>query len=315
MWGTPVEHWTSVKESFKNNKITPNFMDIVLFENFVKQANQFAKTSKQNRPKAKEWHQIANSDIEVSRILFDKGYLAHAIYFMQQSYEKITKCYYILNGKLNPEDAKGHKFNLVRLKKETKDEFMNNTFELMKEMSKKISNSNIDHIELRGELLDIIDKKEDEFRLINQDAINVILKIITNIESSLTNQHFIKSVEKKLKRRKFKKNLKHLLFLITHFRVSYSQIDEMTSETNVISYIMNSIISIKLLLLGMITFLHYNTPRYPYDKYSAVSFFNYTEDMGIVQSYDALEKSCKEIIKHLDEEYFKQVSLRPNLCA
>jgi len=155
---------------------------------------------------------------------------------------------------------------------------------------------------LQSELLDAINKEEDEFRRLNADSIKVILNLISKLEEKLLNPHFIKSVEKKIKRRKFRSNLRHLLFMITRFRISYKQVDDMCSEYNVRNYVYFSLVSIKLMLLGLITFLHFNTPRYPYDKYSNVSFFDYTPDMGIIKSFDLIYKQGNVILDFLYKE-------------
>lgn len=280
-------------------------MDPVLFENFVRQVRQLADISKKNRPIAKQWFDIAKNDLQVSKVLYKEKYWPHSVYFLQQSFEKLTKSYFILSGRADPEDVGTHKFNLTKMKNEIRDQFINTMLELMKSISEK-AGTDIRHIELKTELLDIIEKNEDDLRMIDEKSISSLIELIKKIEDALTNSRFTTKVYKKLQRRKVKSSLRHLVYMITRFRVPYSKIEQYASKTNIERFVEDSMISIRLLFLGLVTFLHYNTPRYPYDKNSKVNYFDYTESMGVVKCSPALHRYCSQIIKTLEKKYLNE---------
>ena len=73
----------------------------------------------------------------VSKLLLENKHYAASVYHLQQAFEKLTKCYFILSGRMEPEQAKSHQFVLNRLRKEIKDDYVNNFLELSKSINAK----------------------------------------------------------------------------------------------------------------------------------------------------------------------------------
>lgn len=278
-----------------------NEFNPVLFEKILRSSKQYAKASERNKPIAKEWFNIAKDDISVSKLLLENKHYAASVYHLQQAFEKLSKCYFILSGRMTPEQVNGHKFVLNRLKKEINDEYINTFLEL----SKSISAKPVD-ISSGEKSLKVIEKTEDELRLIKYTDIEKIISKITDIETKLLNDRFIKDTEKKLKKRKFRKGLRHIIFKITNFRTSYSQVDELIDTKQVKLYLMSSVIGIKLNFLSLITYVHFNTPRYPSDRYSNVTYSDYTDSLGIVKGTTSFIEIFNNICSYIDQEYFSK---------
>ena len=77
-----------------------------LFKRALRKSRQYNKASDRNKPIAREWFQIANDDIQVSKLLIKNKHYAASVYHLQQVFEKITKSYHILFGRMEPEQAK-----------------------------------------------------------------------------------------------------------------------------------------------------------------------------------------------------------------
>jgi len=275
-------------------------MDYILFEKFARQVRNQARAAKKYKNEVKQWLTVAVDDLEISELLYAQKHYAGAIYHLQQFYEKITKAYFILMGRATPDEIKGHSFNITELRDMIKDNTINNAIALMKNVDE--DNKYVSSIIVKEEVFDIVNKKEDDIRLLNQEGFDELLAVINKFEEVLSNPQFLISVEKKIRIHRFQKRLRHIIYMITHFRVSYKQVDEIVSEHNIKNYLDSCAISIRLLILGLFTFLHYNTPRYPYDKYSSVNYFHYTTSLGIVQKYSVLVEQGKEILKHLQAD-------------
>ena len=278
-----------------------NEFNPVLIERILRRTQQYAKTYERNKPIAKEWFNIAKDDISVSKLLIENKHHATSVYHLQQAFEKLSKCYFILSGRMEPEQAKGHQLVLNRLKKEIKDEYVNNFLEL----SKSINVKSVD-VSSAEESLKVIEKTEDELRLIECSDIKRIISQMNHIETKLLNSHFIKATEKKLKQRKFRKGLRHIIFKITHFRTSYSQVEELIDTKQVKLYLISGVISIKLNFLSLMTYVHFNTPRYPSNKGSNVTYFNYTDSLGIVKATNLFIEIFNDICSYIDQEYFSK---------
>ena len=90
--------------------------DPVLFENLFRKSQEYAKASKKNKPIAQKWFTIANDDITITKILFEKEHYAGSVYHLQQAFEKLIKGYYILSGRENPEKVGSHLYITKKLK-------------------------------------------------------------------------------------------------------------------------------------------------------------------------------------------------------
>ncbi len=275
-----------------------NRFNPILFERILRLARLYVKASERNKPIAKEWFSVAKDDIQISKLLIDNQHYAASIYHLQQAFEKLSKCYFILSGRMEPEQARDHKFILNRLKKEIKDEYINNFLEL----SNSINETSI-NLSAGEHSLEVIEKNEDELRQITSLEIEKIINLMNDIEIKLLNSHFIKALEKKLKRRDFLRGIRHVIFKITHFRTSYSQVEEATDTNQVKLYIMGSVISIKLLFLSLITYVHSNSPRYPSVKDSTLTYSKYNNSLGIVEKTNLLINNFNIITKYIENEY------------
>ena len=277
-----------------------------LFEKLFRKSLEYAKTAKKNKSIAKKWFLIAKNDIEITQLLYQNEFYAGATYHLQQAFEKLVKGYYILSGREDPNKTKSHYYNIERLKKEIRDEYVNTFLKL----SESISQERID-LESAEKTLSFLKKTEDEIRLVKREELQKIFDLIKKLENILTDIKTVEKTEAKLQERRFIKGLRHLIFQITHFRIRDSQVREAVKKEQVIIYLKSASISIKLQLIALFTFLHFNSPRYPYDDKTKVTFFDYKEDLGIVQSIPELIVLFNEIYDsfELDEEEQNDLSL------
>jgi HEPN domain-containing protein len=283
-----------------NSKI--KFNPIVI-ERMIKQLKQYARASKKNNNFAKKWLDIAKDDIEISELLKNSKHYASSVYHLQQAFEKLSKCYFILSGRMEPDQAKEHKFVLNRLRIEIKETYINNFLELSKSITDNSIIDNSIDVASGEKVLDFIGSNEEEIRKISSSDIEAMFNLFNRIENKLLDPYFIKATEKKLKQRKLLKGLKHLIFRITHFRASYSDVDELTDIKQVRNYFVSCVISIKLQFLSLITYVHANNPRYPFIKDSVITYFNYNDSLGIVKKIDSLIDNFNIIAKSIESIY------------
>ncbi len=276
-------------------------MDPELFERVLKRIRQFSQASDKNKPIARDWFDIARDDIKITELLIQKKHYAAAAYHLQQGFEKITKCYYILSGTMDPEQARDHKFVLKGLKKTLKEEYIDNILELS-----KLNTCNKVNLEESKNTLDTINKSEEQWRVIKEKEIKRIIDLIGAIEERFLNHHFIKSIEKKVRNKKNLKGIRHLILKITHFRTSYSQVKQWTDNRQIKQYIRGMIISIKLQFLSIITCVHYNTPRYPTIKNSNVNYKAYSENLGVINKIDEFIRIFYEVSDSIEQQHFQE---------
>ena len=273
------------------------------FERLLERSERSKEASEKNKPIAKEWFDIAQDDIQVSHLLMKNKYFAASVYHLQQAFEKLTKCYFILSG-MEPEQARDHRFILKRLKSEIKDKYIQDFLDLSKGAdSPKVSLDDF------GKVLEVIEKSEDGLRRINAGEIRNIFTILNNLEKKILNKHLVESIQEKLKQKKFLKRLKHLIFQITRFRTSDSQVGSLTNAKQVEVILSSNVIGIKLNLLSMITYAHFNTPRYPSIKDSGVTFKTYTSELGIVEGLSLFIEEFKHIAKGIGLEFSEDPTL------
>jgi HEPN domain-containing protein len=274
------------------------YFDNVLFEKFIRQGQQYAKTSKENKPLAEKWLTIAQDDIQITKLLFANNHYAGATYHLQQAFEKLTKGYYMLTGRLEPEQASGHFFVLKKLKSEIKDEHLKNFIKLSNSATKH--NFDFQSVE---KSMKLFEQPEDEIRLMNKSDIDAILAFLKKVESMLTSSETVNSLDKKVHEKKVITGLKSLIIQITRFRTSLSQVRSVVKREQVVKFLDGAVISTKLLLISLLTFLHYNTPRYPYDKGSKVTYFNYDTNLGIVSVIPDLIVIFEDLLFKIRLEY------------
>lgn len=255
--------------------------DPVLFEKLFRKSQEYAKASKKNKPIAEKWFTIANDDINITKILYKNKHFAGSVYHLQQAFEKLIKGYYILSGRENPEKVGSHLYVTKKLKSEIKDEYINTFLELSKSV-----NDNEVKLDSAEQALNIFDKSEDEIRLLDKQNLLKILELIKKLESVLMNIETIQKTEEKLQEKNFIRMVKHLILKITTFRVRESDVKEAIRKEQVVFYLKSAVISIKLQMISLFTFLHFNSPRYPYDNKknnaTKVTYFDYKKDLGIV---------------------------------
>ena len=281
-------------------------MDYGLFDKFIKQVRQQAKVLKDNINDARNWYIISIDDLETSKFLYKKKKYALSTYHLQQFYEKITKAYFLLTGRVSPEEIHGHSYNVKQLKSDVKSEYIGTVLELSKQVSDKETSSKISNVKLKTEVLDIVEKNEEEIRnLTDKDFIN-ILDVLRQIESNIINPQFLKKIEHKIKQKKLQKKFRHILFMITHFRISYGLVNDYTSQYNIKRYVQSALYSVNLLIIGLLTFVHCNTPRYPTSRGTNIGYFDYKKSLGIVKITPELFKHADQIIMFLKEEYFEK---------
>ena len=267
------------------------------FERLLKQSEQYEEASKRNKPIAKEWFDVAQDDIQVSHLLMKNKHFAASVYHLQQAFEKLTKCYFILSGRMEPEEARDHRFILKRLKREIKEGYNQDFLDLSKWADgPKV---NLDNL---GGILEIIKKSEDGLRRINKGEIRKIFAILNNLEKKLLNKHLVESIQKKLKQKKLLKPLKDFISQMTPFRISHSQVKFFTDTKQVEVIFSHIVIGIKLNLLSMITYAHFNTPRYPSIK-GGVTFKAYTSELGIVEELSLFVEEFKLIAKSIGSQF------------
>lgn len=269
----------------RSKKINP-----YLFEKILERTEKYAKTSIENKDIAVKWLDISKNDIQITKILYEKKYYAGAVYHLQQAFEKLAKGYYILTGRMSPEKAMNHKFVIEKLKSEIKDDYLNDLAEISSAINKK-------EISLKQseEGLTLLEKSEDEIRMIKSEDIGKIFEIIKTYETKLKSKENLDYLEKRTLEKGFLKIIKHLLFKITHFRVYDSQVREAIQKQRLMEYLEEILLGIRLHYLSILTFPHYNTPRYPNNPNTEVTFFFYDEKSGIVSYLKELISSFEEI--------------------
>jgi hypothetical protein len=57
----------------------------------------------------------------------------------------------------------------------------------------------------------------------------------------------------------------------------------------------------------LLTYSHWNTPRYPTIKSSEINFNKYTKSIGIVKKAELFQKKFREVSNEIEKEFFEKV--------
>ncbi|MEK6909294.1 MAG: HEPN domain-containing protein [Nanoarchaeota archaeon] len=277
-------------------------VDPLLMEKILRKSDERVQSSIKNMEFTKKWLTIATNDIEICKILYDLKHYAGSAYHLQQAFEKLTKSYYIFIGRIDPHEAYKHSFILDKLKKEIKEEDIND----ITEVSNIINDVKID-LEVSKKGLETLEKTEDELRNISESHINFILEFLKNSEKNLKSEETMKNLNERVHEKSFISFIKHMLFRITTFRIRDSDVRASIESYKLEEYVIDMMISFKLHYLSLITFLHFNTPRYPYTKDSNLNFFDYNENLPIVKAIPVLIKTFNEIKLNIEKTFLKEV--------
>ncbi len=276
------------------------YLDQILVEQILRKSEERAKASKRNKEVSEKWFTIAENDIKMTEMLYKSGYYAGAVYHLQQAFEKIAKGYYILIGRLEPEEAAGHTFILERLKKEIHEEDIQNITQLMSSINEKKFD-----LKESETTLNILEKNEDDLRIMKEQEIKSIFDFFKVGEENLKSKESMEKLNIKIHERRILRFLKYLILKITHFRIRDSEIKAFIEQAKLESYIDDILISMRLNYFSLVTFLHFNTPRYPFIKKSKINFFDYNQNLGIVKTLPELIKEFEKIDTNIKEQ-FKQ---------
>jgi hypothetical protein len=271
----------------KRRKIDPD-----KFQKLVEDSINHAHSALKNANITRSWLEIAKNDIEVAEILYSKGFYAASVYHLQQAYEKLLKGYYILTGRLQPNEVKNHDFIRRRLKFETTDKYIMSFLNFANYLNKN-GNFSLDNVNLE---LEIFEKSEESIRNLNVTDFSRIMNLIENLDLIITNKDLMKKTYDESNKPSFIRFLKHIVQSIRRMRTRSREIKKELGRDKVEYIFKNASVSIKLNLISLFTFLHYNTPRYPYGNIvgdKTTNFYSYNTNLGIV-AY------TPELIKHFN---------------
>src|SRR3989344_2250709 len=88
----------------------------------------------------------------------------------------------------------------------------------------------------------------------------------------------------------------------TRFGATMLQVKKTVKVLQIMTYLNSAIMNIRLQVASLITFLHHNTLRYPYDKFNLVTFSDYTPNTGIVHAIPELIKLFEAINLAITQE-------------
>ncbi len=271
--------------------------DYVNFEKLTQKINQYANVSIKNKEASKKWLAIAREDIEVCNLLVNNKYYSASSYYLEQAYEKLLKSFYLLSGKEDEDSIFGHDFVLKILKKEvTKKDDLKQFFELVNTLEGK--NYSLDGY---GVKIDDLKQDEDALRRMSKKEIIGLLELIEKLGKSIKSKESINKLCKKIGGRKSKRFLHQMLLRIIGGGVRKIPLEDYIGEGSLIRSIDYILISMKLHVLSLVTFPHWNTPRYPISRGTEMGFFDYTEELGVVKSTKELVKVFYEIVDSIEK--------------
>lgn len=283
-------------------------ISLEMIDRILLKQEQQEKVAEGNTVVAKRWLEISKEDMETTKILYGKGHFAFAVYHLQQAFEKLAKGYYLLTGRITPEQAKDHRFVLDRLKKEFKEEDMKNIFELISTLNKKtfdLTNSE--------SALSILEKSEDDLRMASKEDLTKIISSMELYENNLKSRDTLNILEAKINKPSLFRLIKYLLSHYSIFRIRDSEVREAISEYNLKEYISYLLLSTRLHYLCVLTFSHFNTPRYPYIPNSKVNFYSYNTKLGIVSIMPQFISLFDEIFDAISSKIIEQKSKNPEI--
>jgi HEPN domain-containing protein len=271
-------------------------MEIIL-EDLVRRIQKQADANKIFKKDGEEWFAIAKDDFDVCKVLTEKKHYAGAVYHLQQCYEKLSKSFFILTGTTNPSVVSGHDFEQRRIKEIFKEDWAIASMSLYEFINEK-------KLEVKEGLMDTISSEEDKIRAASKSEIEKIFSYFKEIENKFYDEKFLDKTEKELKaKRKTLKQIRHYVHLLTRRRIRYSEIVEIITKDRIKKECKNIIMSLKLMLLCILLFPHYNVPRYPKGKKTEINYFSYKSGLGIVDSLDMFITHTEEILRDFEIQF------------
>ncbi|MEM1689707.1 MAG: hypothetical protein QXX33_05145 [Candidatus Hadarchaeales archaeon] len=249
------------------------------------------------------YYLCAEQDYEAAKLL-SKKFPSLAVFHLQQTVEKITKAYALHMGLIKEEESykkRGNKVGtevvghispkafILLLKKRGAAEFVDTVFLACPEIPKITVKEVLQKFE---KLL----QKTDELAKLSKNEINHFIKRCEDIQDAI----------RKIDIRKTRENFKRLkVGFIARLRsaVSPEIVEDIKKKFNAIERKIGSIINelltfSQLYALAIITFPHFSYSRYPGGK---ITFADYHEGLGIVDSLDDILISIGSIMKSLEK--------------
>ncbi len=271
--------------------------DYVNFEKLMQKINQYAKVSQENKEIAKKWLIVAKQDIDISQILFEMGFIAGSVYHLEQAYEKLLKSFYLFSGKETSETIFGHDFVVRVLKRETSSR---DDLDLILDLINSLEDKK-HSLEDSKKGLEKLTQDEKGLGKISREEINFLLNLIDTLDKALKSKDSLKKLTKKIGDRKTKRNIKQFLLHLIGRGIRKIPLEEYTKEDYLKDKIDYILVGMKLYILSLITFPHWNAPRYPM-KISEVDFFSYNKHLGIVNCIEVLIKEFEKIVVIIEKE-------------
>lgn len=259
---------------------------IITLQDAAKQGIKFQK-------EAIDFLKIAKDDLETSKILLEKQKYAMSTYHLQQAVEKCIKSYYIITGRKEPIQVYGHDFNIAMMKKEINNAFLPNIKKAMSNISDDEVKKSIEKVSLNTDSIQNLEEKEEIVRKLNEAEIDSLLKLNDILKEKFSEPSFINKIESDLQKPSMINKIKHIITSVFRIRISDKVVSERITTKEVNEEIKHFAEGMNLLLLGIITYCHSNTPRYPNYR-PGMSYFDYNEQLGIIKRLKILQDKTNE---------------------
>lgn len=269
------------------------------FKSFFGKLKEKAEAGKKFYDDAKKFYIIAKKDLETSKILSKNNLDAFSVYHLQQCFEKLIKADYIITGRKDPEQVSRHDFHIKMMKEEIRNGFL---VDIKNAMASVNEQSKINELKIEEEIIDKLANDEDKLRGISIEEINSILKFLENIEKALTEKEFIEKIKSNINQPKMVIKIKHWIIQIIRFRMSNQTAKDIINKTDIEEIIRSWVRSFQIMIIGIITYPHYNTPRYPLTPNTKFNFFSYNDEIGIVKNLEVLQKYAENYLKNIQTE-------------
>jgi len=249
---------------------------VSMSDRLIKATDYFEKDRKFNLKPAFEFFDVARQDYEVSKLLYENGYYSSSIFHLQQCIEKALKSYLLAFGIITESELKdiNHKTPKGFLKL-VNDQAIEKIFKLFTELmgSDQIKN-----------LIEQYLENPSYWANLSYDEIIAICSLgkgYTQVvdDMKVLDKQNLSKVENHLKN-KYKKDIK--------------LVDQKESIQN-FGYSTG-----KLLMLSFITFVHWNSTKYPDE---AIKPSNYNKDFPIVKAFNDIAKETESVLNSLSEMY------------
>lgn len=249
------------------------------------------QNSEENTKQAKKLIDIAQEDLETSKLLYEENLPSQSIYHLQQSVEKTAKAFGLYYLFFDTSNLTGHKgirhITPKAFVKMLQKDWVNSYLSIIQAMYKEKNSELEPNLEKFHNLLE----KEEKIARLDQKQIRKILKISEELRENWEKKGLDNEIDSRIEK------------VINELPNSLKEYIDVSKTLEKIKHRINldSLEKfINLYLLSLITYPHFNYTRYPDEDVKPEEY----SDLGVTEAYPQIIEKTEDLVKKIKNEIY-----------